>query len=312
MRGRAGAKAKAMARQRAAEQAAVYEEVERLLNEPAFQVLSLDRMLWFNPYTGKPVEAAFDWRETARDLLLSERPWEVHPARSYRHMLALRWHHYLRNSIKFEARLRFFHPDGRWLNPFTGNWVESVHRTGGKIGASTLKQMAKTLAMTPKADGDAEMLSPAQLKEIVHNTAESERRARELMAKAGGTAQPQPEMAKPIDVATVVIRKGEHGTGTSTATETFGWTELFGDNSPFDHTPTSNPIQSMAEEVHPLLAKAGLDWALHPGFEMESHGYIIQLSPTVAEQVVVVLAYLTVTQLRQTSVPEWSAEAADP
>jgi len=273
-RGRRGARAAAAVAN------AAKAEVEDLLEQPQFRVLTVDRMNWINPYTGELVPAPFDFRDAAREVLLRERPWEQgRQPMSQQRLHRVRWNHFLRNNVREDARLRYFHPDGHWLNPFTGKWVSDVKRVNGKIGLSTLEEMAAALAMCEAADEGGEMLSDEQLKVIFRDSLRAEAEVTARLQRTG-TGSLTPSRAHPV-----VPSAGRTG-ASPVETAAFGWTELFGDQSPFDTTPVRNQIATNEVlDAHRMLTEAGIDWALHPGFDRGRRGCFTLLQATQNHQV---------------------------
>lgn len=262
--------------------------IDELLDDPVFRVLTVDRLNWINPYTGDLVEAPFDYRETARAVLRRDRPWEHSRPMSLRQIQALRWSHHLRANVREEPRLRYFHPSGEWLNPFTGAWIAGVHRVDGKIGASTLEEMAQVLSACEAAAMGAEMLPADQLRHIYTETLKAERAAGEMLQHtrqaAASSRVPSPREGVPAPN----YKAQPTPIGTS-ALEPFGWSDLFGSDSPFDDSPTRNRVTETVVDAHQLLARAGIDWAIHPGFSAEQHGYHAGLYPTTDDQVLIVI-----------------------
>lgn len=261
--------------------------IDHLFEDPVFRVLTVDTLSWINPYTGDLVDAPFDYREAARAVLRRDQPWQHSRPMTLSQLQVLRWSHHLRGYVREEPRLRFFHPGGEWLNPFTGAWVGGVHRIDGKIAATTIEQMARILATCQAAATGGEMLPTRQLRLIYGETLAAERAVGERLQhtrSAGSRRIPSPREGVPAP--SYQAQPTPLGTG---ALEPFGWSELFGSDSPFDDTPVRNRASEEVVDAHQLLAQAGIDWALHPGFAADSRGYHAGLYPTADEQVLIVI-----------------------
>ncbi len=139
----------------------------RLLNDPAFQVLTVDRRSWIDPYTGMLVPIAGGWQAAARDHLEITRAWErpgdTLPLEALERQ---RWTQFVKDHIRADERLRYFKPDGAWLNPFTAVWEKDVGLDNGKVTAATLAAIADRLRHCPQAAA-GQMLAKAQLEALV-------------------------------------------------------------------------------------------------------------------------------------------------
>lgn len=262
--------------------------IDDLMDGPVFKVLTVDRLNWINPYSGDLISAPFDYRESAREVLRREQPWEHSRPMTLRQIQALRWSHFLRANVRDEARLRYFHPGGEWLNPYTGAWIGGVHRIENKIGSTTIEEMAQVLATCEAANG-GEMLPADQLRHIYDETLKAEREAGAMLAqaKAGGRPTTAPkDRSQGVPAPGYKAQPTPLGTG---ALEPYGWNELFGHDSPFDQTPVRNRATASTVDAHALLAGAGIDWALHPGFAADAHGYLAGIYPTCDQQVLILI-----------------------
>ncbi len=141
----------------------------RLLFDPAFQVLSVDRTSWIDPYTGMlvPVPAHDGWQAAARDHLDITKAWEnPGPPLTLEILDRQRWNQFVKEQIRVDERLRYFKADGSWLNPFTALWEDGIGLENGKITPGILKAIAERLRHCPQAAG-GRMLAKAQLEALV-------------------------------------------------------------------------------------------------------------------------------------------------
>ena len=129
----------------------------QVIEEESFQVLTVDGLNWIDPYTGTVVPAPFGHHEPALAWLRQHRPWQkdgqpvaLRPLAELRY---LRWVHWLKVNLPDPAQswLRQFLPDGRWLNPFTGQPVVGIVRDNGRITLDTMRQLAALLRDCPPA-----------------------------------------------------------------------------------------------------------------------------------------------------------------
>ena len=129
----------------------------QVTEEETFQVLTVDGLNWIDPYTGTVVPAPFGHQEPALAWLRQHRPWTkdgqpvaLKPLAELRY---LRWVHWLKANLPDPAQswLRQFLPDGRWLNPFTGQPVAGIVRDNGRITMDTMRQLAALLRDCPPA-----------------------------------------------------------------------------------------------------------------------------------------------------------------
>jgi len=138
---------------------------QHLAQDPLFRVRTVDGAGWIDPYTLTVVATPGGSLEPVRDHLLRTRPWTTARPRSLRDLLVSRWLHFLRTRMREEPRLRRFGQDGRWLNPFSGTWVDAevVDR---RVTLETLQRLASALADDAQAEC-GQMLSPAELDRLV-------------------------------------------------------------------------------------------------------------------------------------------------
>ena len=126
-----------------------------LREDPAFRVTTLDGLHWICPFTGTLVSAPFGWETPALQWLTRERPWARVAQRPVAEVAALRWEHWLKDRLQAHdaAWLRQFLPDGRWLNPFSGELVDGIPHDQGRLGRESLRLLAQKLRDCPQAQG---------------------------------------------------------------------------------------------------------------------------------------------------------------
>ena len=141
-------------------QAGVYTEArlrQQLTTNSAWRILTVDGLNWIDPFTGTLVPAPFGIDEPAMAWLRQQRPWlrdskAVEP-KPLAELQFIRWVHWLKLRLP-EAEcgwLRQFLPDGRWLNPFTGDAVAGIMRDNGRMTMDTVRQLAALLRDCPQA-----------------------------------------------------------------------------------------------------------------------------------------------------------------
>ena len=150
-----------------------------LAQDPLFRVRTVDGAGWIDPYTLAVVATPGDSLDPARDHLLRTRPWTHTRPRSLHDLQVGRWLHFLRTRLREEPRLRCFSRDGRWLNPFSGTWIDAqvVDR---RVTPETLHRLATVLAADPLA-ARGRMLSVPELDRLIQQargTAAIQRAAR--------------------------------------------------------------------------------------------------------------------------------------
>ncbi len=130
---------------------------QQLAGNPAWRVLTVDGLNWIDPFTGTVVPAPFGQEEPALAWLRQHRPWqrdgqEVEP-KSLAELNFTRWVHWLKARLPDAEHgwLRQFLPDGRWLNPFTGEPVAGIVRDNGRMTIDTVRQLAAVLRDCPPA-----------------------------------------------------------------------------------------------------------------------------------------------------------------
>lgn len=167
---------------------------QHLAQNPLFRVRTVDGSGWIDPYTLTVVATPGGSLEPARDHLLRTRPWARARPRPLDDLLLERWLHFLRTRMREEPRLRWFSRDGRWLNPFSGTWVDAgvVDR---RVTLATLQRLAAALVADPAA-ASGKMLPVAELDRVV-------RQARGPTPSATSTAVPTARMHVPPPPAPV-------------------------------------------------------------------------------------------------------------
>lgn len=167
------------------------ELVQRIEDDPCFNIHTADGKYWIDPFTGKRAAAAKVNRVAALHHYFQTYPhWQKYPIKSIQELEFWRWVHFLGEHIRNEQRLRFYKVDGEWLNPFTGTWHDEVRRVDGRITSMTLHEMAKVLAVTVEP-GPAEMMSFERLRGII----EAGHRRGGALSDAPVAASPSPEAA---------------------------------------------------------------------------------------------------------------------
>ena len=130
---------------------------QQLTNNPAWQILSVDGLNWIDPFTGTVVPAPFGFEEPALAWLRQHRPWQrdgqVVEPKPLAELYFSRWVHWLKARLPDTEHgwLRQFLPDGRWLNPFTGEPIAGIVRDNGRLTIDTVRQLAAVLRDCPQA-----------------------------------------------------------------------------------------------------------------------------------------------------------------
>lgn len=133
--------------------------------DPAFRVLTVEGTHWIDPFTGRCIPAPGGSLAPAREYLAAERPWLRARLKRFSELQVFRWRLYMHHYVDRDWRLRQFAADGRWLNPFSGEWV-SITRGEGAITPATLREMATHLANCPHA-ASARMLPQRHLDALI-------------------------------------------------------------------------------------------------------------------------------------------------
>lgn len=136
-----------------------------LKNDLVFQVMTVEGTHWIDPFTGTRVHAPFGHYEPARAWLLAQQPWTRARLKKLDELQIFRWRLYLHQHIEHDPRLRQFASDGRWLNPYSGQWV-NLGGHQGPLTAQALRSMATHLAGCLQARS-GRMLPQRYLDELV-------------------------------------------------------------------------------------------------------------------------------------------------
>jgi Stage II sporulation protein E (SpoIIE) len=130
-----------------------------LRHDPAFQVMTVEGTHWIDPFTGTRIHAP------ARAWLIAQQPWTKARLKKVADLQIFRWRLYLHQHIEQDARLRQFAQDGRWLNPYSGQWV-NLGGHHGALTAQALRGMATHLSQCAQAQS-GRMLPQRYLDELV-------------------------------------------------------------------------------------------------------------------------------------------------
>jgi serine phosphatase RsbU (regulator of sigma subunit) len=169
-----------------------------IASEPGFRVTTIDGGSWICPYTLTVVPVPFVVADTAVASLLERRPWARHRLKSLAEIQLARWHHWLQERFASEPRLRFYGPDGRWLDPFSGTWVAGMPDPASASRDGVITALARHLVGCPAAQG-GRLISSQQLAEIV-------RQARNATRGTARTPMPAPTAPAPATPATTLHR----------------------------------------------------------------------------------------------------------
>jgi serine phosphatase RsbU (regulator of sigma subunit) len=123
-----------------------------IATDPAFQVVTLDRQTWIDPYSGQAVPAPEGHQKAAHAFLLDNSTWREGRLLPIDHLQAIAWRYDLLRLLPNEPRLRIFGRDGQgWLNPYNGEYVQSVSREEGRVTMKTVTAMSQALVRCPQA-----------------------------------------------------------------------------------------------------------------------------------------------------------------
>ncbi|MDA3963792.1 MAG: hypothetical protein PF961_23635, partial [Planctomycetota bacterium] len=101
--------------------------IQRIGQDPVFQVATSDAGHWIHPYTGEAVAVIETVRKTAERSLSVDGTWRDGEPYSLGELEILRWKHELVEAIPREERLRLFAKDDRgWLNPYSGEFYDVI------------------------------------------------------------------------------------------------------------------------------------------------------------------------------------------
>ncbi|MFW5828692.1 MAG: PP2C family protein-serine/threonine phosphatase [Planctomycetota bacterium] len=181
--------------------------------DPRYRFCTFDGLNWICPYTGRIINAPFDFEKVARSYLMQQRPWEEGGRlMSLLRLRQIAWEHYLRDQLHREQRLMHFHRE-RWLNPFTGQWVEDVPRgTDGSVTAETVTRLASALNASERSQErtfkDNELLGE-RLQEVGEQAVD-QATAETLYASVLPDALDEtPTLASPMTAEEILIRAEE-------------------------------------------------------------------------------------------------------
>ncbi len=179
--------------------------IERLINDPLFQVMSVDRHHWICPYTGRAVDAAAGRVAAARAYLEHSGVWRSLEPLTAQRLQVERWRHGLSRQLGSEPRLRLFSRQGRgWLNPYTGALMTDVGLEEGQLSAKTITRMAEILASCPAANSGPMLAQDLLLQHYHRSTAAAEASAEAIdRAESSDTS----EVVWIGDVVTDTLRK---------------------------------------------------------------------------------------------------------
>ncbi len=133
--------------------------------DPAFRVLTVEGTHWIDPFTGRCIPAPGGSLAPAREYLAAERPWTRARLKRIGELQVFRWRLYMHHYVDQDWRLRLFSADGRWLNPFSGEWTRII-KADGAITPTTLREMATHLAACLQA-ANGRMLPQRHLDTLV-------------------------------------------------------------------------------------------------------------------------------------------------
>ena len=167
-----------------------------LIADPLYRVQTVDGQFWIEPYNGtlvpgavgKPV-LAIAWLQLHQPWVRNGRPVAPKPLAE---LQFLRWVQYLKLNLPDpeQSWLRQFLPDGRWLNPFTGEAIPGIVRDQGRLTMDTVRQLAAELRACPAADSGkplAREVLAARLREL---TSPPKTTRRTATANDSGDEQP--------------------------------------------------------------------------------------------------------------------------
>lgn len=159
---------------------------EHILKEPGFRVTTVDALNWICPYTLLVVPSPFDVVETAIESLAERRPWTSGKPSGMAEIQAARWRLWLREKLQNEPRMRLFSSDGRWLNPFTGTWLDGLPQTPPSALLDALNAIMVTCAPAQKG----ELLPAAKLDEIFRRKQADARSSQEIAPQDRRSSNP--------------------------------------------------------------------------------------------------------------------------
>jgi hypothetical protein len=153
------------AQQREQQRQALLRKLDQALtSDPAFKVMTVDGLNWICPFTGTRIPSPFGYQDPAREHLLKTQPWTQAKAKKLDELQQFRWLLHLKEHLEFEPRMRMFHADGRWLNPYNGQWVR-VGARDNRITPEVLQDLALVLSKCPEAQS-GQLMEVFKLEEV--------------------------------------------------------------------------------------------------------------------------------------------------
>jgi len=122
---------------------------DHIAREPGFRITTVDGLYWICPYSLALVQSPFDPVATAVQHLTATKPWAQGKPRPLADILVVKWTRWFKERWEFEAHIRQFGPDGRWLNPFTGVFEDRLVAQAGQSPEQLVTAMATLLASGP-------------------------------------------------------------------------------------------------------------------------------------------------------------------
>lgn len=147
---------------------------QHIQQQAGFRITTVDKLNWICPYSLAIVPAPFDLVDAAVAHLLATKPWTKGKPKTLGEILTAKWSHWLRDQWETEGRLRYFAPDGRWLNPFTGAFDAKFRFDPQRHARDLLAIMARRLAGCAAAQTGA-MLERHVLEESLRQEREAAR-----------------------------------------------------------------------------------------------------------------------------------------
>ena len=239
-------------------QAGVYTEArlrQQLTTNSAWRILTVDGLNWIDPFTGTIVPAPFGLDEPALAWLRQQRPWlrdskAVDP-KPLAELQFIRWVHWLKLRLPDAEHgwLRQFLPDGRWLNPFTGDAVSGIVRDNGRMTMDTVRQLAALLRDCPQAQKGIPLgkeVLAQRLRDLVPA-------ARRTTAPTATVPAPAAAVAAPVPVPVPALAPAPAPAQVQTAPTT---TSRLRRGDRVDHSearPTSTPSESPSDSSFSAL-----------------------------------------------------------
>ncbi|TVR13333.1 MAG: hypothetical protein EA401_06970 [Planctomycetota bacterium] len=125
--------------------------LQHLSDNPLFRQTTFDHLFWIDPFTGKKINAPFDWLETVKEYYGHNQHWRKGRTIAMPELRLIQWRHHLAEHFWNDERFRLFSHDGTWLNPFTGQKVAGISQSGKTIDQKAIDTIAGILAKIPQA-----------------------------------------------------------------------------------------------------------------------------------------------------------------